>query len=113
MKKNTFIWIVGGVLLILVLTFISTFGRTNWMHNDGYGMMGGGYYPGAYGMMGGWMAFGWIIPALFLVFLIAAGVWLGNTLSTREALAKKGTCPHCQKTIATDWQTCPYCSTAL
>ncbi|MEN8172323.1 MAG: zinc ribbon domain-containing protein [Chloroflexota bacterium] len=115
MKKNTLFWITGIVLIAVILLFVPSilmFGRGNFMHS-GYGMMG----DYGYGMMsGGWMAFGWIIPAVILIFIIAGGVTLGNTLSNRgttHSAAQEKTCPTCSKPANLDWQTCPYCSTAL
>ena len=132
MKKNTLFWITGIVLVAVFLLFVPSmlmFGRGSFMHNGGYGMMGD-YdnnnvgpgssmmdYDGGYGMMGGgWMAFGWIIPILILILIVAVGVWLGNTLSNRNfarTTTSSGACSNCSKPANADWKTCPYCSTAL
>lgn len=113
MKKNTLLWIIGIVLLVIILLYIPSIfmsGRGDWMH-DGYGMMDDYDMHRGYGMMGGgWMTFGWIIPIVIMILVIAAGVWLGNTLSSRTAMR---TCPNCSKPAKADWQTCPYCSTSL
>jgi hypothetical protein len=132
MKKNTLFWITGIVLLAVLLLFVPSmlmFGRGDFMHNGGYGMMGDYNYTdsgpgssmigdyGGYGMMGGgWMAFGWIVPIIILVLVIAGGVWLGNTLSNRNIArsnTSSGVCSNCNKAANADWKTCPYCSTAL
>ena len=141
MKKNTLFWITGVVLVAVLLLFVPSmlmFGRGSSMHNSGYGMMGDydnnnvgpgssmmdGYdgngmmgYDGGYGMMaGGWMAFGWIVPILILILVIAVGVWLGNTLSNRtvsRSTPSSSICSNCNKPANADWKTCPYCSTVL
>lgn len=118
MNKKTLSWLVVGILVLVVLVAFAAlpslwiWSRGNSFHR-GYGMMGGGY-----GMMsGGWMGmgfgFGWLIPALLLGLVIAAGVWAGNSLSQQNHTGQKNTCPHCAKRVEADWQTCPYCSTAL
>ena len=61
-----------------------------------------------YGMSG----FVLLIPALLMVLIIAAGVWLGNKLSNREH-QQEITCPSCSKTVESDWITCPHCSESL
>ncbi len=119
MKKNTLFWIVGIVLLVIILLYIPSMlmngrnGRINdgyGMH-DGYGMMDDYGMHRGYGMMGGgYMTFGWLIPILIMILVIAAGVWLGNTLSSRTVMR---TCPNCSKPIKADWKTCPHCSTSL
>jgi uncharacterized membrane protein len=132
MKKNTLFWITGIVLVAVLLLFVPSmlmFGRGSSMHSGGYGMMGNfdnnnagpgssmmdGY--GGYGMMGGgWMAFGWIIPVVILILIIAAGVWLGNTLSNRtlsRSNSPDGKCSNCNTPVDADWVTCPYCSTTI
>ncbi len=106
MKKNTPIWILIG-LLIVVIILVSprglNYGRGASMHS-GYGMMG-------YGMM----AFGWIIPVLSLVLVIAGGVWLGNLLSSRKhhPSNQQAVCSKCSKPTKADWTTCPHCSEPL
>ncbi len=140
MKKNTLFWITGIVLVAVLLLFVPSmlmFGRGTSMHGS-YGMMGDynydnnnvgpgssmmdgydgngmmGYYDGGHGMMGGgWMAFGWIIPIVILILVIAAGVWLGNTLSNRGKNSTGSTCSNCSKFVNAKWKTCPYCSTPL
>ena len=110
MKNKNNIWIIILlIILILVLgTNTLTFGRRNGMHS-GYGMMG----PG---MMGsGMFGFGWIIPIIIVIIVIASGVWLGNFLSSRGQYhsANENICPNCSKHVESDWKTCPYCSEPL
>ena len=122
MKRNT-IWIIGAILLLAALFILPSlfYGRGGMM--SGYGTMGNnwmneGYEMGSgYGMMGGGMMGGsWIISIVVLILVIAGGVWLGNVLSNRGRIsssAPEQTCPNCDKAVATDWSTCPYCSTSL
>ena len=113
MKKNTLFWIIGIVLLVIVLLYLPSMfisGRGGLMHGD-YGMMDDYRMHREYGMMGGgFMPFGWIIPIVIMILVIAAGVWLGNTLSSRTHIR---TCPNCNQPSKADWKTCPYCSTEL
>ena len=116
MKKSTLFWITGLIIIAVILLFVPSilmYGRSNTMHNQ-YGMMGG---YGNFGMMGGgWAPFGWLIPIFLLIFVIAAGVLLGNTLSNRNAQGNSnstGACPNCSKQVNADWVTCPHCSTSL
>ena len=129
MKKSTLFWITGIVLAAALLLFVPSllmFGRSGWMHDGGYNMMGGysNVGPGSsmmgdygYGMMGGgWMTFGWIIPIAILILIIGAGVWLGNSLSNRSKASPSApaqSCPNCSKAVAADWSTCPFCGTSL
>ena len=107
-KSNIWIIILLIVLILVIGTSSLTFGRKNWMHSS-YGMKG----PG---MMGsGMYGFGWIIPVIIVILVIACGVWLGNYLSSRghHYSAKENNCPNCSKHIESDWKTCPYCSESL
>ena len=110
MSKNTPIWILI-VLLILIFVIaaplVLSYGRGYSMH-PGYGMMG----PGMMGL--GMMGFGWVVPALLLILVIAGGVWLGNSLSSRKHHSRpQPVCPNCSKPTEGDWTTCPYCSEPL
>lgn len=114
MNKKTLTWVIFGVILLVALFALPSlwmWGRGGSFYH-GYGMMGG-YYPGSYHMMGGRFGFGWLVPALFLGLVIAAGVWVGNSLSQRNQPNTKSICPNCSKPVEEDWQTCPYCSTKL
>jgi uncharacterized membrane protein len=107
MKKSNLIWIFVIILIVVLLGAprLMYGGRGSYM-NSGYSMMGKG-------MMGhGMSGFVMLIPALLLVLVIAAGVWLGNKLSNREH-HQEITCPSCSKTVESDWKTCPHCSESL
>ena len=107
MQKTNSYWILIILLIIIILLIVpSVFmsGRGSWMHS-GYGMMGRG-------MMG----FGFLIPALLIILLIAGGVWLGNVLTTRghhHPSRQKDFCANCSKPTEADWKSCPYCSKPL
>ena len=107
MKKNSLLWILGIILIVVLLGAPRLmYGGSGSYMNSGYSMMGKG-------MMGhGMSGFVLLIPALLLVLIIAAGVWLGNLLSNRER-HQELICPSCSKTVETDWQTCPHCSESL
>jgi uncharacterized membrane protein len=107
-KQNLWIIILLIILILVLGTNTLTFGRSNLMHS-GYGKMG----PG---MMGsGMFGFGWIIPVIIVIVVIAAGVWLGNFLSSRgqHYSSKENLCPNCSRQTEFDWNTCPYCSEKL
>ena len=107
MKKNKSNWILIVLLVLIVILVIPrglSYGRGVSMHS-GYGMMG----PG---MMG----FGWIVPVILLVLVVAAGVWLGNKLSTRRPqhpAHRNDRCKNCSEPVEADWKTCPHCSEPL
>jgi uncharacterized membrane protein len=107
MKKSNLIWIFVIILIVVLLGAprLMYGGRGSYMHS-GYSMMGKGMM--GYGMSG----FVLLIPALLLVLVIAAGVWLGNQLSNRGH-HQEITCPSCSKTVESDWLTCPHCSESL
>lgn len=118
MSKKTFTWITLGVILLVLLAALPSlllWGRGDIFHR-GYGMMGG-CCSGVPYMMGGWMGmgfgFGWLIPLLLLGFVIALGVWVGSSLNKQNQSRQKSACPNCAKSVDADWETCPYCSTAL
>ncbi len=108
MKKNSLLWILGVILIVILLGAprLMYGGRGSYMHSGYSGMMGTS-------MMGhGMSGFVLLIPALLMVLVIAAGVWLGIKLSNRER-HQAITCPSCSKTVESDWQTCPHCSESL
>ncbi|MBT3239646.1 MAG: hypothetical protein HON98_07455 [Chloroflexi bacterium] len=116
MKKSTLFWITGIIIIAVILLFVPSmlmFGQGNFMHNQ-YGMMGG---FGHLGMMGGGLvSFGWLIPIILLIFVIAAGVSLGNTFSNRGSSGRamsEQACPNCSKPVNAEWITCPHCSSSL
>ena len=106
MKKNNS-WILIVLLVLIIILIIPrglSHGRGVSMHS-GYGMMG-------YGMIG----FGWIIPIILLILVIAAGVWLGNLISTRgiqQSAHQNDVCKKCSEPVEANWNTCPYCSEPL
>ncbi len=127
MKNNSKNWIIIILLILLILFLVPqvfSYGRGNWMH-AGYGKMGYdmmGYGKMGYGMMGygkmgyGMIGLGWLIPAIILILIIAAGVSLGNVLfrhGNKHHSTSKGVCSNCSKPVAADWNTCPHCSTTL
>lgn len=112
MKRKNILWIILaaiGVLAILIVPRLLFFTHSFGMHTN-------------YGMRGGLMFLGLLIPAGLLVLLIAAGVWLGNVFSGRinkpqdnpvTPVIVEATCPNCSRKIEADWNTCPYCGTDL
>lgn len=102
MRKKNLLWILGIILIVILL------GAPRLMYGGRSSVM----HPGYSDMMGHSMGgFFWLVPALLLVLVIAAGVWLGNLLSTRDNQQK--ICPSCSKNVESDWTTCPYCSESL
>ncbi len=92
MKRKNILWIsllVIAVIAILLIPRLFFFNRGFSMHNN-------------YGMMGGWMFLGLIIPAGILVLIIAAGVWLGNKFTNHDKNSL--TVPAAPEVVA---QTCP------
>ncbi len=112
MKKNKSNWILIVLLVLIVILVIPrglSYGRGVSMHS-GYGMKG----PGMMGF--GMMGFGWIVPVILLVLVVAAGVWLGNLLSTRRPqhpAHRNDRCKNCSEPVEADWKTCPHCSEPL
>ncbi len=86
--KNSWKWVLGIVIALLVLTVLPYAWRF-WMPWGGYGMMGGygGHMPllyGGFGMIGFGMLFMWLIP-LGLLALIGLGIaWLAKSLQNRN-----------------------------
>ena len=117
MPKNKSNWIIIILLVLIVILLIpQVFSHKpmSLMHS-GYGMKG--YDMKGYGMMGsGMFGFGWILPVIFVILVIATGVWLGNVFTGRGKKYRshqKELCSNCSKHIEGDWQTCPYCSESL
>ena len=112
MFRNKSNWLVIILLILIVLLLIPQV-----FSNRPMSLMHSGYGNKGYGMMGpGMFGFGWIIPVIILILVIAAGVWLGNIFSRRSKfhqIQQKESCPNCSKHIEGDWQTCPYCSETL
>ncbi|MBI5352740.1 MAG: hypothetical protein HZB50_08905 [Chloroflexi bacterium] len=124
MKKIN--WLVVGVIGIIALLFqfgggmMSGWGLGNYGYH-GWGMMRSG------GMMGGWlgMAFMWLVPISVITLIVlgvSALVQNSVVLGVSALVQNSGkstppspqtSCPNCAKSVQADWQTCPYCSTAL
>ena len=110
MKKVNW-WIVG---IVAVIAALFLFGGGMMWGNRGYGMMGNwGFSPFGWFGMGLGMIFMWLIPIGVLTLIVYGVVALvrgtGNTASSTPLTP----CPHCGKGTQADWQTCPYCGTAL
>ena len=142
--------IVLGVLVALGVIALVVFGVTHGFNRAEFpgGRTGGfGAFPrggmdgfhkvpgrtGAFGMMPGMMAFGFLFSILRLAIplgLIALVVWAVVKLTSKKKIVPVGelsppesnidpaaatnmACPHCGKPIMADWVTCPYCSEKL
>lgn len=112
--KNTWKWILG-IALALVLFFgpylfqlaFPTMGYGYGMMVSGRGgMMGGfGFFPFGMGLM-------WLVP-LGIIVLVALGiVWLINNIKGPKT-GQGRVCPSCGKPAQADWKTCPYCGNGL
>ncbi len=129
-------WILAGLFgLLLVFSWVSRtffgFSRVGFDRFGSDGMMGG------YGMMGhglgfyspmGWFGMGlmWLIPLGLLALLIAGAVMIFQALRKAPAAVTASpqaaapleviehfSCPHCGRSVESDWKTCPYCSESL
>ncbi len=125
-------WLVWGGVALLVVGFLSAmfapamsggawgYGYDNcgwwgdWEMMNGYG--GLGYRP--LGWLG--MLFGLLIPLGVLALVVAGGIWAVKALTAGEnnlpfiqTNTASPSCPNCGKTVQPDWNTCPYCGTAL
>lgn len=116
--KNTWKWIVG-VVLVLVLLFALPFlfgslfgyGPGGMMGRyGGWGHMGNGYTPFGGLFMGFGMLLMWAIPLGLLFLVIYGAVRLANQSKTPVTAQS---CNNCSKAVQADWNTCPYCGTAL
>ncbi len=114
MKKIN--WFVVTVISVIALLFLFGGGMMSGWGYRGWGMMGG---PG---MMGGWgyssfgwigMIFMWLIPVGLVVLAAFGVVWLVRNVGNSTPPASQSPCPNCAKSVQADWQTCPYCGTAL
>jgi len=119
-KINWSVVVIVGLLIALFLFATGMFG--GWGYGNygyrGWSMMG----PG---MMGGWgySPFGWIgwigmlfmglIPLGFIVLTVLGVAWLVKNIGNSAPPLVQSPCPHCGKGTQADWQTCPYCGTAL
>lgn len=113
MQKNNQNWIVIILLVLVVLLLVPQVfagGRGYGMH-AGYGRMGPGMMGP--GMMGfGLVGLGWLFPAVLIILVIAAGVWLGNRLSGRAShnhYSQMAACSKCSQPLKAGWVACPHC----
>ncbi|NCP87835.1 MAG: hypothetical protein CO094_02585 [Anaerolineae bacterium CG_4_9_14_3_um_filter_57_17] len=104
--KNTWKWILGIVLVLVLFFGLYLFQLVFPTVGYGYGMMGGfGFFPFGMGLM-------WIVP-LGTIVLVAFGiVWLVNNLNGTKTVQGR-VCPSCEKPAQADWKTCPYCGNGL
>lgn len=122
--KRSYGWIGIIVLVLLALLILPLLLRFGWGRMGFYGGMMGGNHMMPWGSSFG--VWGWLamipmllIPIGLLILTIAGGVWLGNTLSSREDnnltnnKAQTITCDECGEPAAADWNTCPYCGGSL
>ncbi len=117
MKKTG--WLVIGIVVLLALLFLFGGGMmSGWGYNNsgyggwgmmGPGMMGWGFAP--FGWIG--MMFMWLIPLGFLALVVLGVFWLAQNSGKSTPPSSQHPCPHCGKSVQTDWQNCPYCGTAL
>ena len=113
MKKVN--WLLVGIIGFILLLFLFGGGMMRSWGYGGWGMMGG---PG---MMGwGYSPFGWfgmlfmgLIPLGFIVLTVLGVAWLVKNIGNSAPPLVQSPCPHCGKGTQADWQTCPYCGTAL
>jgi apolipoprotein N-acyltransferase len=114
--KNTWKWIIGIVLVLVVLfalpfvwrlagygTYEAFGGRGGFggmpMHNFGFGMM-------PFGML-----FMGVIPLGVVALVVLGIVWLARNWNAARPPAR--TCASCGKPAQADWTTCPYCGKKL
>ena len=116
MKKTS--WLVVGIVVLIALLFLFGGGMmSGWGYNNvgyggwgmGPGMMGWGFAP--FGWFG--MIFMWLIPLGFLALVVLGVFWLARNVGNSASPASQHPCPHCGKSVQTDWQNCPYCGTTL
>lgn len=118
--KNTWKWIIGVIVVLVVLFALPTF---IWGFFGQGGMMAGGYGHWGHPMMGGYnyhpfgglfMGFGmllvWALPLALLGLVVYAAVSLANN---SRSSTQMGTCSNCGKPAHTDWKICPHCGTQL
>ncbi len=129
-------WLVWGGAALLAVGFLFTLiapamGGGAWGYgHDNCGWWGGWDTMTGYGRLGyrplGWlgMLFGLFIRLGMLALVVAGGIWLVNALTTggidlstirqnAQTRTDAAVCPACGKPVQPDWNTCPYCGTAL
>lgn len=116
MKKVNW-WIVG---IVAVIAALFLFGGGMMWGNRGYGMMGGygmmsnwGYSPFGWFGMGLGMIFMWLIPIGVLTLIVFGVASLVRNTGNPPQATSLTPCTNCGKGTQADWQTCPYCGTAL
>ena len=120
--NNTWKWIVGIVVVLVVLLTLPTllgnfFGygyggmmsgsNSNW----GHPMMGGYHYSPFGGFfMGFGMLLAWGLPLALFGLVVYGAVRLANKT---DVPVSTQACLNCGKSIQADWKNCPYCGTDL
>jgi uncharacterized membrane protein len=113
--RNNLNWIITIILALVIMIILPQV----FSYSRGYMGYGESHHhlPGVHGMMGyGMFGLWWIVPGIFLVLIIALGVWVGNLLTSQRYQGyshRKDACPNCGKPLAVDWKTYPYCSEDL
>lgn len=116
--KNTWKWIVGtAIVLVVLLGLPILFGTI------GYGGMMGGYSGWGHPMMGGYgylpfggflMGFGMLLMWAVLLGLLFLVIYGAVRLANKpNILAPAQSCSNCGKAVQADWKNCPYCGTGL
>lgn len=115
---NREILVFGLVVLVVLFGGLILFAWFGSLQGIGYGGLG----PGMMGprMMGGFNTFGWLLPCLIplglLALLLGGLVWLVATVrgsAQSSGPVAEANCPNCHRPVQTDWQVCPYCGTSL
>lgn len=110
--------VFGLVVVIVLFGGLLLFGLYGSLQGIGLGGMGPGMMGP--GMMGGFNLFGWLLPCLIPVGLLALLVvglaWLLAALrdsGQRSGPSPEVRCPNCNRSVQNDWQVCPYCGAPL
>ncbi len=113
MKKVN--WWIVGIVAVLAAVFLFGGGMMygSW-GNRGYGMMGNwGLSPFGWFGMGLGMIFMWLIPIGILALIVFGVASLVRNTGNPPQATSLTPCVSCGKGAQADWQTCPYCGTAL
>ena len=115
---NREILVFGLVVAIVLFGGLLLFGLYGSLQGIGLGGMGPGMMGP--GMMGGFNVFGWLLPCLIPVGLLALLVgglaWLLTTVNAsgqRSDPSTRANCPNCSRSVQSDWHVCPYCGASL
>jgi hypothetical protein len=138
--KNTWKWIIGILLGLIVLAILVGVGFAFRMHSvaggmrgwrgsddgfrQGYGMMPFGGMHRGFGMMGfGGGIFGGLVQLGVLALIVLGIVWLVRKLrkpampvvpvAPVAPAAPTAACPKCGEPIENDWKVCPHCGKKL